>query len=123
MYGKKICLMILTIMIILYTKGRVLASNAKEEIAVPAPQLFAQSAALIDGETGRVLFGKQEDTVLPMASTTKIMTCILALENASPDDVVNVSDYAASMPDVQLHIRKGETYRMEDLLYSLMLES
>ena len=123
MSGKKICLMILTIMIILYTKGRVLASNAKEEMAVPAPQLFAQSAALIDGETGRVLFGKQEDTVLPMASTTKIMTCILALENASLNDVVNVSDYAASMPDVQLHIRKGETYRMEDLLYSLMLES
>ena len=105
MFGKKICLMILTIMIILYTKGRVLASNAKEEMAVPAPQLFAQSAALIDGETGRVLFGKQEDTVLPMASTTKIMTCILALENASLNDVVNVSDYAASMPDVQLHIR------------------
>ena len=51
MSGKKICLMILTIMIILYTKGRVLASNAKEEIAVPAPQLLAQSAALIDGET------------------------------------------------------------------------
>ncbi len=87
------------------------------------PQLMAQSAVLIDGETGRVLYGKNEDVILPMASTTKIMTCILALENASMSDVVQVSDYAASMPDVQLNIRKGETYRLEDLLYSLMLES
>ena len=58
-----------------------------------------------------------------MASTTKIMTCILALENAGFEETVQVSDYAASMPDVQLGIRAGETYRMEDLLYSMMLES
>ena len=58
-----------------------------------------------------------------MASTTKIMTCILALENAGPETEVLVSDRAASMPEVKLHIKKGEKYRMEDLLYSLMLES
>lgn len=90
---------------------------------VQEPSLTAQSAVLIDGDTGRVLFGKEEDLARPMASTTKIMTCILALENSSLDDVVSVSDYAASMPDVQLNIRPGETYRLEDLLYSLMLES
>ncbi len=67
--------------------------------------------------------GKNQDQTLPMASTTKIMTCILALENASLDDVVEVSSYAASMPDVQLNIREGEQYRLGDLLYSLMLES
>ena len=66
---------------------------------------------------------KNQDQTLPMASTTKIMTCILALENASLDDVVEVSSYAASMPDVQLNIREGEQYRLGDLLYSLMLES
>lgn len=85
--------------------------------------LMARAAVLMDGDTGRVLFGKNEEEILPMASTTKIMTCILALENASPDETVEVSAYAASMPDVQLNIREGETYRMEDLLYSLMLES
>ena len=58
-----------------------------------------------------------------MASTTKIMTLILALENANPDDIVMISDYAASMPDVQLHLRAGEHYRLGDLLYSMMLES
>lgn len=87
------------------------------------PALMAQAAVLIDGDSGRVLFGKNEDDVHPMASTTKIMTCIVALENSSPDDVVTVSEYASSMPDVQLNIRAGETYRLGDLLYSLMLES
>ena len=87
------------------------------------PNLMAQAAVLMDAETGRVLFGKNEDQIHPMASTTKIMTCILALEYASPEDGVTVSSYAASMPDVQLGIREGETYRLKDLLYSLMLES
>ncbi len=52
---------------------------------------------------------KNQDQTLPMASTTKIMTCILALENASLDDVVEVSSYAASMPDVQLNSREGNS--------------
>ncbi len=121
--SKRVCLILITVFMILYTKRNVLASNPQEESTIPTPQLLAKSAVLIDGDTGRVLFGKNEDAVLPMASTTKIMTCILALENSSLDDVVMISGYAASMPDVQLNIRKGETYRMEDLLYSLILES
>ena len=58
-----------------------------------------------------------------MASTTKIMTCLVTLENANLDDVVTVSSYAAKMPDVQLNAREGEQYYLKDLLYSLMLES
>ncbi len=119
-----------TVWIILYTEevrlsgyGQTGQEHGIEETEVSEPRLFAHSAVLIDGATGRVLFGKNKDTILPMASTTKIMTCILALENSSPDEIVEVSDYAASMPDVQLNIKKGETYRMQDLLYSLMLES
>lgn len=98
-------------------------SFGEEKGGMEPPALAAQSAVLIDGETGRVLYAKDADQVRPMASTTKIMTCIVALENASLDDTVEVSDYAASMPDVQLGIRKGETYRLRDLLHSLMLES
>lgn len=44
-------------------------------------KLYAQSAVLMDGDTGRILYGKGQDIIRPMASTTKIMTCILALEN------------------------------------------
>lgn len=89
----------------------------------PDLKLYAQSAVLMDAETGRILYEKDPDTKRPMASTTKIMTCILALEQGNLDDEVEVSAYAASMPDVQLNVREGEKYRLEDLLYSLMLES
>lgn len=86
-------------------------------------QLYATSACLMDGESTRILFGKKEEEKKAMASTTKIMTCILALELGNPEDEVLVSSKAASMPKVKLNIKKGETYRLGDLLYSLMLES
>lgn len=86
-------------------------------------QIYAQAAVLMDADSGRVLYGKNENEVLPMASTTKIMTCILALEYGNPDDIVEVSAYAASMPKVKLYMQEGEKYRLGDLLYSLMLES
>lgn len=86
-------------------------------------ELFAKAAVLMDAESGRVLYGKNENLILPMASTTKIMTCILALEHCDLDEKVKVSEYASKMPDVQLHIKEGEEYFLRDLLYSLMLES
>lgn len=85
--------------------------------------LYAKSAVLMDADSGRVLYERNGHEQMAMASTTKIMTLIVTLENASLDDMVTVSAYAASMPDVQLNIREGETYRLEDLTYSLMLES
>lgn len=86
-------------------------------------QLYAQSAVLIDGESGRVLYEKNSEEKRPMASTTKIMTCILALELSQLSDVVTVSAKASSMPKVRLGMLEGEQYKMEDLLFSLMLES
>lgn len=85
--------------------------------------LHALSALLMDASNNRVLYEKNGYERMAMASTTKIMTCIVALENGEPDNVVTVSSYAAGMPDVQLNIRKGEQYYLGDLLYSLMLES
>lgn len=95
---------------------------AKEE-QTQVGSLYAQSAVLMDGSSGRILYEKNGQEFLANASTTKILTCILALENASLEEVVTVSSYAASMPDVQLHIKEGEKYFLGDLLYSLMLES
>lgn len=86
-------------------------------------QLYAESAVLMDAESGRVLYGKNMDKIMPMASTTKILTCIIALENCELDEIVTVSKYASKMPDVQLHIKEGEKYFLRDLLHSLMLES
>ena len=69
-------------------------------------------------------FTKKEGyTARPNASTTKVMTCILALENGKGDDYVMVSKNAAAQPEVKLGLKEGEQYYLEDLLYSLMLKS
>ena len=107
-----------------FENGETLESAVvKPKVETDPLNLNAHAAVLLDGDTGRILYGKNEKKVLPMASTTKIMTCILALENSGLDTEVEISDRAASMPEVKLHVRKGEKYRLEDLLYSLMLES
>lgn len=85
--------------------------------------LSAVSGVLMDASNNRVLYEKDGYKELAMASTTKIMTCLIALENGSLEDKVTVSKRAASMPDVQLNIKVGEQYKLGDLLYSLMLES
>lgn len=85
--------------------------------------LYAKGVCLMDADSQRVLFSKNGDVPLPMASTTKIMTCIVTLENADINELVTVSKLAARQPDVQLNINTGEQYVLGDLLYSLMLES
>jgi D-alanyl-D-alanine carboxypeptidase (penicillin-binding protein 5/6) len=87
------------------------------------PTLHALSALLLDASNNRVLYEANGYKRMSMASTTKIMTCIVTLENGNLDDVVEVSSNAAKMPDVQLNIRPGEQYYLKDLLFSLMLES
>lgn len=102
----------------------ILASTIWAETETPSDNdLHALSAVLMDGHSGRVLYEKNGYEILPMASTTKIMTCILALEHGDLDDMMTVSSYAASMPQVRLGVHVGERYRLKDLLYSLMLES
>ena len=86
-------------------------------------KLNARYALLMDASNRRVLYEKAGYEKVPMASTTKIMTLLVTLENANLDDLVTVSTYAASMPDVQLNMKADEQYRLGDLLYSLMLES
>lgn len=90
---------------------------------ITASQLYAQSAVLMDADSGRILFAKNGQEERAMASTTKIMTCILALENGDLSEEITVSAEAASQPAVRLGMRDGQRFRLNDLLYSLMLES
>ena len=92
-------------------------------VAEEPAELYALSAVLMDGESGRVLYEKDGERPLANASTTKVLTCIVALENSPGDDYVQVSQNAASQPEVKLGLQKGEQYYLEDLLYSLMLKS
>ena len=83
----------------------VYGAEQKEEL-----QLHAKAAVLMDADSGRVLYGKNPEEILPMASTTKIMTCIVALEYGNLEDAAQVSAYAASMPKVKLHVKQGERF-------------
>lgn len=96
---------------------------AQNQLPDELQNIYARSAVIIDGSSGRVLFGKNTKEIMPMASTTKIMTCIFALENCSEKAVVTVSKRAVSQPEVHLGACVGETFYIEDLLYALMLES
>ena len=101
----------------------VLVMNVRMEVFAAPEELYAQSAVLMDADSGRVLFEKNGMEQRPMASTTKILTCILVLEKAGLGETAEVSRNAASQPKVHLGVRAGEKYYVQDLLYSLMLES
>ncbi len=132
-YGKIRMVVSLLVLSILLGHSQVLEGHVGEADRdeagwdVPYPlenlTLYATSAVLMDADSGRVLYEKNGFANMAMASTTKIMTCIVALENCDLDMEVTVSAYAASMPKVKLYVRRGETYLLRDLLYSLMLES
>lgn len=109
--------------VLILTFGANSVSRASNELPEEVGSLYAKSAVLMDAESGRVLLSKDGETMRPMASTTKIMTCILALEEGNMDDVVTTSGEAASQPKVHLGMSEGETFYLRDLLYSLMLES
>lgn len=88
-------------------------------------RLYAQSAVLMDGKSGRILWEQNGESIRPMASTTKIMTCILALEAGlgEGDKIVEASAHAAAQPKVHLGMQAGQRFYTRDILYSLMLES
>lgn len=86
-------------------------------------ELYAKSAVLMDGDSGKILYEKNGYEAMANASTTKIMTCILTLEKGDLDSVVEVSGRAASAPRVRLGMKEGQKFYLKDLLYGLMLES
>lgn len=86
-------------------------------------ELYAKAAAVIDADSLRPLYEKDSETQYPMASTTKIMTCVYTLENSNLNDVVTISANAAAQPKVHYGLQAGEKYVLKDLLYALMLES
>lgn len=87
------------------------------------PDVNALSAVLIDADTGRVLWGKNENEPMAMASTTKIMTAIITLENSNINEKVIVSKNATLAPPVKMHLQVGEELTLEQLLYALLMQS
>lgn len=88
-----------------------------------APSVSAAAAVLMEADSGRILVDVNAHSRLPMASTTKIMTALVALSNSDPDDVVTVSEKAVGIEGSSVYLKAGEQLTMEQLLYALLLES
>ena len=87
------------------------------------PNPSAAAALIMDAATGEVLFEKNAHILLPMASTTKVMTGLFGVERLRPHEVIQVSANAASMSPSKLYLRPGELMRADDLLHAILLKS
>ena len=85
--------------------------------------LSAKSALLMEADSGRVLWAHGADEPLPMASTTKIMTALVALELAAPDTAIPIPASAVGVEGSSVYLVEGEVRTLEELLYALLLES
>jgi D-alanyl-D-alanine carboxypeptidase (penicillin-binding protein 5/6) len=101
------------------------ASATSASAAEPAPPRVptAQAAIVVDGVDGTVLFAKRPDAERAMASTTKLMTALLSLEEAKPSEVFTAPGYDAMPAESRINLRAGERMTVHDLLEALLLES
>lgn len=95
------------------------ADFANEEV----PEINGTSAIVVDLSTNQIIYAKNETDARPVASLTKIMTAILAIEYSYLDKEVTISSNAASIGENTMGIGKGEKYTIEELLYGLFLNS
>lgn len=102
---------------------RTVVTAGSEHVNAPSPSVSAKGAILLNGETGEVYFGKNADLRLPMASTTKIMTALVAIESLPLDTVIAVDRAAVGTEGSSVYLYAGEELTLESLLYALLLES
>ena len=88
-----------------------------------AIEVSAHSAILMDADTGRVLYEKNPEEESLIASTTKIMTALVVLEQGNPEDVVTVPEAAVGIEGSSMYLKAGEELTAEQLLYGMMLSS
>ncbi|MBW4828784.1 MAG: D-alanyl-D-alanine carboxypeptidase [Clostridiaceae bacterium] len=92
-------------------------------ISYSSPEIDAESGLLIDVKSGRILYTLNPHKKLPMASTTKIMTALVALENGKLDEKIKVKKKFVGVEGSSIYIYEGEEISLKDLLYGLMLRS
>lgn len=83
----------------------------------------AAACVIMDARSGRLLLSHNENKALPMASTTKVMTALLAIERGCLTDPVTCSRNAFGVPGTSIYLAQGETLSLEQMLYGLMLQS
>ncbi len=91
--------------------------------ALAAPDNSAGAAILVHADTGQVLYEKNADTHMLIASTTKIMTALVVLDNCEPDEQVTILPEYAAVEGSSMYLIPGKIYTVQDLLYGMLLAS
>lgn len=115
---KKICSFAAAILLLLP-----LCSVFAAAESASAGDVSAQAAILVEASNGEVIYEKNPHEKLPMASTTKIMTAVVALEHGDLSKTVQIAEGACGVEGSSIYLTAGEELTLEDLLYALMLES
>ena len=97
--------------------------SATDAQADHAPSVSAQSAVLLEAASGNAIYEKDADRPLPMASTTKLMTALVALELSPPSQPIQIPSEAVGVEGSSIYLTEGESLTLEQLLYALLLES
>lgn len=113
--------------IVLATSGLVPVAIAQIQSPLPqppqAPSIVGKAGILIDQVSGQVLWAKNPDLQLAPASTTKILTALLAIENCRLEDTVVVSQSVVGIDGTSVYLKPGEKHSLRDLLYAMLLNS
>ena len=111
--------------VILQTSKQNVANNEGNENSnkIDNPELNARIALIYDRASGRIIYEKNGNKQTPMASTTKILTAIVTLENADLKETVTIESKAAGIGGSRLGLKKNDKITVNDLLYGLMLRS
>jgi D-alanyl-D-alanine carboxypeptidase (penicillin-binding protein 5/6) len=88
-----------------------------------AEVITSQAAVIMDASTGEILYGKNSDSLLPPASTAKLMTAIVVMEKANLSDIVTISQKASHAHPLKAGFKKGDKVTIEGLLYAALLKS
>ena len=104
-------------------EGGVIMTAGEASLPTALSGVSAHGAVLMEASSGTVIFGQNENERLSMASTTKIMTALVALEQLPLDTSVTATDQSVGVEGSSIYLTVGETLTLEDLLYALMLES
>lgn len=91
--------------------------------ALWADDISARAAVVIDGNTDKILYAKNPNLKLPPASTTKLVTAMVALDRLNPEAIITISEAAANTPSVSPRLRAGEKFSVRDVLYLALMRS
>ena len=132
---KKIIYIIIMLNVLVMNCNIVKSNNLNEELAIneyievanqtttQEPILNSRIAIAYDRKTGKTIWGKNENKKTAMASTTKIMTSLIAIEKCDLNQTITISAKAAGIGGSRLGLKKGDKITLRDLLYGLMLKS